>query len=134
MKTKLQGKTITSIFVSQGESTLCFCLSDGTRVLWDTDGDCCSESWFADIIGVDALIGGTVASIEELPDVDNPQDNRSRQDVDTVYGYDVTTNKGRATVAFRNSSNGHYGGSMTEGIPTDADTVGWKQITEDWSA
>lgn len=133
MKTLLQGKTIKSIHVSQGESALRFDLSDGASVYWITDGDCCSESWFADITGFAALIGGTVASVDDVEIGEDPNDGRSRQEVDQVYGYTVTTDKGRASIVFRNSSNGYYGGDMGEALGETCKRE-WREITDDWSA
>jgi len=128
----LIGRTVSRLFVSCGEGTLYFDTETGV-VSFDTDGDCCSESWFADVTGVDALLGAVVVAVDvmEMPDV---TDNRSRQEHDLAYGAQLTTTLGRCVVAFRNSSNGYYGGWITgpiEGteIPTTA-----KEITDDWSA
>jgi hypothetical protein len=132
MKTLLQGKTIKAVFVSDGESTLRFECSDGSSVLWKTDGDCCSESWFADITGFAALAGGTVAGVDRV-EMPEPADGRSRQEVDSAYGYTVTTEKGQASIVFRNSSNGYYGGDMKE-MTEEPQGCKWSEITDDWSA
>ncbi len=62
------------------------------------------------------------------------------------YGYKITTDKGDATIEFRNSSNGYYGGSIgiagdhTYGNRQDGfmgaaqNVTNWKPITDDWSA
>src|SRR5689334_11489147 len=115
------GKKIVGLQVSDGERCLSFVATDG-RVTYHAVGDCCSESWFADIIGVQALIGGTVISVDEvdLPQPD-PSDGRSRQESDSLYGYKITTDKGFVDIAFRCSSNGYYGGWLEpcEGEPPE---------------
>jgi hypothetical protein len=49
-----------------------------------------------------------------------------------VYGYKLRTDKGHATIAFRNSSNGYYGGWLERHageMPADL-----TPIVDDWSA
>jgi hypothetical protein len=130
---ELIGKIITGLSVSVGEDVLAFEHQDGTRTIYDAYGDCCSETWFADITGVNALIGGIVISVD---DVDmkgyNTDDGRGRQEEDEVYGYKIVTDKGYADIVFRNSSNGYYGGNVEFTARELPD--GMIAITDDWSA
>ena len=130
---EIVGRTIESLYVSDDDGILTFITDDGQRS-YIALGDCCSTSWFADITGVDALIGGKVAACEVAPlddyDID---DGRCREDVDEAYGWIVTTGKGRATIVFRNSSNGYYGG-WCDYNATEQDVSKMKRITDDWSA
>ena len=128
----LIGRMVSRLFVSSGEGTLYFDTETGVLAL-DADGDCCSESWFADITGVDALLGATVLAVDvlDMPDVD---DNRSRQERDIAYGAQLTTTRGRCVVAFRNSSNGYYGGWITGPVDGAEIPATAKEITDDWSA
>jgi hypothetical protein len=125
---RLVGKTVSSLFVSENEQELRFETDDGDVGVW-AEGDCCSESWFADITGFDALIGSKVVSVEivDMPDI---EDDRSRQEFDQAYGYKITTEKGICDIVFRNSSNGYYGGWA---VPSEAEGATVK-ITDDWSA
>lgn len=61
------------------------------------------------MIGARQNYGHTITGVVELA---LPQDGqeRSRQEEDRVYGYALTTERGTITLAFRNSSNGYYGG------------------------
>lgn len=137
---ELVGKTISGLSVNDDQSALRFDTKDGP-ITFNAVGDCCSQSWFADINGVDALIGGTVASVEEVGmDGYNVDDGRGRQEVDSAYGYKIATDKGNADVVFRNSSNGYYGGWLTLGkdqygheLESSADEK-MTPITTDWSA
>lgn len=129
---QLIGTKIEKIELSKdGQYYLQFTTDKGIR-LFGTEGDCCSESWFADIIGTNNLLGATVAAVEEveMPNY-NTEDGRCRQEVDSVYGYKLTTSKGYADIIFRNSSNGYYGGSLTyEGSMPSTEEM--EEITQDY--
>lgn len=134
------GKVVQSIHVSDDEQFLKFTVQDDTFVYWSTWGDCCSETWFADIIGVDNLIDNTVTdvSILEFND-DELQDDRCRQEHDRFYGVRLSTVKGTCDIIFRNSSNGYYGGEIRlaseEDMKKEAESdICWFQIEKDWQA
>jgi hypothetical protein len=129
---RLVGKTIRKVFVSDDQGVLWFECADGGFGL-ETEADCCSETWFADITGFDALPGGVVQSVEELDMTEyNVNDGRTRQEYDQAYGFSIKTDKGTATIAYRNSSNGYYGGCLKDSQPSKPDAL--KEITDDWSA
>jgi hypothetical protein len=130
----LIGKTITELHINDDQSVLVFTTASGELFAYSTEGDCCSESWWADITGVSALLGGTVATAEEVSmDSYNVEDGRSRQCSDEAYGYKLTTNKGYVDLVFRNSSNGYYGGWM-EAVICATRPAGMTPITDDWRA
>jgi hypothetical protein len=132
----LLGNRVKTILVSPDQEELVFRLHNGCDVVLITTADCCSETWFADIIGVSSLLNEFITGVNILPDTD-PEDDRSRQCYDTAYGFTLSTQKGVTTIAYRNSSNGYYGGDcialVTENYDRD-NLRGFKQITEDWSA
>ena len=126
----LIGKTVQRIYVGPGERQLWLEFSDGCLLL-DTEGDCCSESWWADILGVKQLIGNPITDAEAI-DLPDPQDERSRQLYDQAYGIRIRTTGGECDLIFRNSSNGYYGGWFTASWE---DTHGVAvEIKEDWHA
>lgn len=131
---ELIGHIIRKLGVSPDQSTMYFKLEDGKTYAQTLDADCCSESWFADVINFPAMMGTTILSVTkiELPEY-NTDDGRTRQDVDQVYGVRITSIKGNTTIAFRNSSNGYYWGCLYvfSEVPVPLDLV---RITEDWSA
>lgn len=122
--------------------------TDSGAILYQTEGDCCSETWFADLIGVDYLLNAKVTTVEEIQreeviDSDagygqrtiknyNLNDGRGRQDYDQVYGYKITTNKGTADIIFRNSSNGYYGGYINYVKEVWEKNVEFMDITKDY--
>jgi len=128
---ELIGKTVTGLRVNEDQSVLAFDHPDGTSTAYVTDGDCCSETWFADITGVPALLGGKVLEVEnvDLPSVD---DGRTRQEEDQFYGVKLRTDKGMVDIVYRNSSNGYYGGGI--GPHKGALPDGMTQIVDDWRA
>jgi hypothetical protein len=128
---ELIGKTVTGLRVNEDQSILTFDHPDGASPSYATWGDCCSETWFADITGVSALLGGKVLKVEnvELPAVD---DKRTRQEHDQFYGLKLRTARGVANIVYRNSSNGYYGGriDLHRGALPESMTA----ITDDWQA
>ena len=129
---ELIGKKIKSISISDDQSVLSFDTDQG-RVAYEAWGDCCSESWFADINGVNALIDCTVLEVNEVSmDGYNVDDGRCRQESDEAYGYKIKTDKGYADIVYRNSSNGYYGGDMS--IYNGELPENMKSIEDDWMA
>lgn len=136
----LLGSKVIAARLEEGESRLLFEMEGGSGVMWTVDGDCCSESWFADLVGVEDLAGATVTGVEsvEMEALGySTEDGRGRQEHDQVYGYKLTTDKGWCDIVFRNSSNGYYGGSMwaTPATPEEMRASrGWLKITKDWTS
>jgi hypothetical protein len=142
---ELVGRTIRSVEVNDDETLLRFQCDEGP-VTFEVEGDCCSSSWFADLVGYDALIGRPVVKTREVELVEGEKaprgipttglltaSGRSRQEDDKIYGYVIITDRGRCTIAFRNSSNGWYGGSIRFSTATHKGAK-WRTITDDWSA
>jgi hypothetical protein len=154
---ELIGKKISKLFVNEDQSLLKFETDTGDMVYY-ASGDCCSESWFADIL-IGYKFFESEAGVEEVerlvvPDWVNilvNNDRRNRQEFDSVYGFKITkdttrkfTGKPDMHIIFRNSSNGYYGGECY--LIQDSDVhqnawaeakikeAVWTQITEDWRA
>ena len=128
----LVGRMVTELYVGTGEAILRFhtLTSD---VYWGTDGDCCSETWFADIYDLKYLIGHTVLSIHEV-EQDDPHDGRSRQECDQLVLITIVTDAGQCRIYWRNSSNGYYGGSVYALEDPYPDTVWTKVEGPTWQA
>lgn len=129
---KLIGKKIAGLRINEDQSVLAFDTNQGV-IAYYVWGDCCSETWFADITGVSALLGGTVQTADEVSmDGYNVEDGRTRQEWDEAYGVKLTTEKGYADIVFRNSSNGYYGGyiALLKGELPESMTA----IEDDWHA
>lgn len=131
---RLIGRTVTNIEVNADRSALRLSFTEGDPVLWAVEGDCCSHSWWNDIYEVGALRGGTIREIESVDMPDAPEED---YEVIQVYGYKVHTDKGVATLVFRNASNGYYGGwaFLCEDRERRPRRHNYTEITgNDWSA
>ena len=129
----LIGHRVMELRVSQGEGAIAFLLDNGQTAVWRTEGDCCSESWWADGFSLNAL-EGVVEEVHELG-LPDPDDGRTRQEVDVAYGFQIVTNRGKAQLVFRNSSNGYYGGWASEELAERESVEGWGIISGNaWSA
>jgi len=133
---KLIGNKIIDIQIAAEEHYLKFVTEQG-EFIYGTEGDCCSETWFSEILNVDFLINHTVSEIENLylpePAVPDPH---GRQESDCFYGIKINTDAGTATIVFRNSSNGYYGGSydlMKVPVPQEYPFRSIKECS-DWTA
>lgn len=127
----LVGRSISGVLVNHDQSILVFETDEG-NLSYETDGDCCSETWWADIIGFEAIIGGVVIAAESI-DLPEPEDDRTRQEYDQAYGLKITTTAGVCDIVYRNSSNGYYGGGACP-MTIIPDLYGMTRVTGDWSA
>lgn len=144
MNSLLVGETIVGIYVSKCQHNLYFQTARQPNVIqWETQADCCSETWFADIYNVKAILNTPILEVSSirLPEELTEQDIRHRQDpyCDQFYGHNIKTAKGTATIVYRNSSNGYYGGWHQE-LKSELSLIPpLEKITaihqqEDWSA
>ncbi|MNQ16294.1 hypothetical protein D3C85_292910 [compost metagenome] len=151
---ELVGNVIKEIYVNEDQSIIRF-VTDIGDLCYIAEGDCCSETWFADILfSYRFFCGRKVAEVVELeiPDFVTKMansDGRTRQEYDEVYGYQIVVERqnnysyGSAEscdIIFRNSSNGYYGGSCEFMNPENkrhkeklAESE-WARISEDWKA
>lgn len=107
----LIGKTITAVHLAADNQALRFDVEGAEPIVARTEDDCCSYTWVESLDNVDALIGGTVAAVE---DIDMPELGYDHEEYDVLafYGCRITTDKGHCTIDYRNDSNGYYGGSL----------------------
>lgn len=147
---ELIGKTITAMYVNEDESILKFVIEGQGEMYYEAEGDCCSESWFADIIFTTyrtkfplAVTGVEVLDVPEWLNDVMTKDGRCRQEFDQVYGYNIISADNAINIVYRNSSNGYYGGNCclmdlegrwSEYAKKKVDKAQWTQIAEDWRA
>ena len=115
-KNALIGKTVTAVHLAADKQSIRFDVAgDETTIVARCDGDCCSHTWIEDVIDPEAVIGHEVISVSNL---DLPESLRQKTTTDNYeeemqyYGCAIETAGGRCTIAYRNSSNGYYGGSL----------------------
>lgn len=132
----IEQKTVQSIHINDSRETLAIQFTDGTQLHAQTMGDCCSESWWADVYTPQQIIGSELLAIHTLEQY-YPNDDRSRQEEDKAYGFSIVGYRGLCTIVFRNSSNGYYGGDCSWVLLSGDDVVDlgcWTMVVDDWSA
>lgn len=146
---ELVGKVIDAIAVNEDQQLIKFTINTGDDIIYSTVSDCCSETWWADILAYDwSRLFPFSVDIEqciELPlwasTVAN-SDGKSRQEYDQIYGHALTSVSGRTLeIIYRNSSNGYYGGDYKLIIYGEnhyydelLKNSEWTNITSDWTA
>ena len=133
---RFEGRVVSGLFVSDCNHYMKIEIENTDSVIFVTAGDCCSESWFADVIDADEFIGGTLGEnpLEAAEGFGDPNDGRCRQDEDAIYGFNLVSDKGLCKVAFRCSSNGYYGGTIELYEKDDLKGTNWIQIKNEWPA
>lgn len=110
----LLGRTIGKILIN--DDYLVFETDQG-NLYFHVYGDCCSQSYFHDFIGIHRLLNnGPVTEVKEV-ELDDAEEND--RDLTQCYGFSFTTidpKFGEVTslMSFRNESNGYYGGYLNE--------------------
>lgn len=144
---KLVGKKIVKLEVDMHmQEYLRFTTDTGEAICYTIKPDCCNDSWFNDVMGVEALLGHRVTSCDVVdwkgddgykydPYHDYEDDYDEAEYFDTLK-ITLTTTRGRVDFMFRNSyeeRSRHYTGRVTECDAIPRGTV-LESITEDYSA
>jgi hypothetical protein len=119
LKKSLLGRTVEGIYWDSGIVRF---RTDAGEVQWETDADCCSQTWI-EAADLELCVGGQVTDVEEnaLPESwYTAHPGPPEEDCLRLYGVTIKTTKGTGTIDFRNESNGYYGGSL---VVADARTT-----------
>lgn len=111
----LVGKRIIRIDLEESREAIRFYLSDGSAAIAQCQAECCSHTWIEDILDPEAALDVVLDAKDlALPAAirQEPTKTGFDEDVMAYYGYAIDTTKGRCTLAYRNSSNGAYGGNL----------------------
>jgi len=117
------GKRVLDLMIERGGESYARFVTDAGNIDYGTEGDCCSVTWFSDVIAPQNIRGQVVERVEAL-DLPNPTDERERSEEDRVYGHRFHTALGYCDIIYRNASNGYYGGSCfrVKSVPNDAES------------
>lgn len=88
---------------------LTFKLEDSKEIKYYAEGDCCSSSFIEDIDDLEVLQNCTITEVDS---VSGHQIDKNDYEVHKWTFVKFTTDKGRATLSFRNESNGYYNGYL----------------------
>lgn len=114
-KNQLVGKVVRAVYVANDDAAIRFDVDGEDPIVARCDGECCSTTWIEDVIGVEALIGTPILRAEDvsLPDALHTKTKTDHYEEEMAYyGFVIDTAQGRCLIAYRNSSNGYYGGSL----------------------
>lgn len=128
----LINKTPKEIWLSKDQKDLIMIFEEGQCSL-KAFGDCCSDSFWADINCANQIIGNKITKVETLR-LPTPEGLNKYQE--KFYGVNIYTNNGICQMVFRNSSNGYYGGECEfewSNIIYRVSELGYTQIKKSWS-
>jgi hypothetical protein len=109
----LIGKTITDLLIADDQGALLFKTPEGDIVA-RCDGDCCSHTWVEDVELPALGFPAVVLSVENLDmPTGAPTKTEHFEEEMQYYGCKIVTDRGDIVIAYRNSSNGYYGGSLS---------------------
>lgn len=131
----LIGKHIKSIWIDAPKcERMVFECTEG-RYAFEAYGDCCSTSWFHEVIGWDKdvwnarypveVLAVTEITMGEIPSYGN-------HEVLEKYRITLETTYGGIDIIYRNDSNGYYGGDCVGSDETSLE--GLTQITGDFDS
>ncbi len=141
--TRMVGRKLAAVTLDKAGDRITFSFADGCAQVFGVEGDCCSRSWIEHVETMGAVEGATLLAVEDSSTIDateddalNPMQTRPPQwegdterqerehDCLQVYRTTFKTDCGEIVLEYRNSSNGYYGGSLTdEGWqPAESDT------------
>lgn len=113
----LIGKAIGTVGLSEDGSEFQITFQDGSVKSYAVEGDCCSRSWIEHLEAPHDLAGAVLLGIEDSDSITSDHDAHDEEnggDSIQVYNTRFRTSKGDIVLEFRNSSNGYYGGWLTE--------------------
>lgn len=126
--TALKGHILQGVVTFKGKWAF---RTEGGHEIWlQVDGDCCSYSWVETIDLDQGVIGSKILGWDSI----SIGDCIAREGQDCVQAYELRlhTEKGDVVVAFRNDSNGYYGGYVLEGnTPSKTDRKNVRTLKEE---
>ncbi len=127
----LVGRVVQRIDLASDQQAIRFTLESGEEIVARCYGDCCSETWIEDLINPEFVLGSPVLEVTdlELPTQAATKFADHYEDQMQYYGVAIRTAKGVMTIAYRNSSNGYYGGSLDW---PEGGVHGQNKSTQEW--
>lgn len=131
----LVGAKVKGVYL-YADNTLAFDTDKGI-LAYNAVGDCCSNSWFEHVSGINNIEGHTVIRIDDfdINEVIPDWSELKTMDLNTeneikYYGFRIVTDKGYFEIDMRNSSNGYYGGYVAES--SDKTLDGYQLLKDDF--
>lgn len=106
-------RKLASVTLDKGRDVITFAFQDGFERRFSVEGDCCSHSWIEHLEMPNDIVGATLLSVDDSAPV--TQDHNEHDDGGEIQVYNTVfaTDRGEIVLEYRNSSNGYYGGYLT---------------------
>lgn len=103
-------RKLAGVDLDQSRDRVVFKFQDGFERAFTVDGDCCSQSWIEHLEMPNDVVGATLLDVEDvgMGEIDDPEYCLQ------VYNTRFKTDRGEIVLEYRNSSNGYYGGYLTD--------------------
>lgn len=113
MANVLVGKRIKEIYLANDNQAIKFVLNNEKEIVARADDDCCSYTWIENIDGIEQILNSPIVSVEDIELPERESIKHPDSDVVAYYGLKIISEKGFATIDYRNDSNGYYGGDLS---------------------
>lgn len=115
--TNMIGKALAAVTLDKGKDRITFEFQDGSSRSFGVDGDCCSSSWIEHLEMPADVVGAKIISAEDSASITSDHDEHDEEnggDSIAVYNTAFRTDRGDIVLEYRSSSNGYYGGNLTD--------------------
>lgn len=107
---RMLGRPIRAVVLAPDKCSIRFEFQDGAAQVFGVEGDCCSRSWIEHLTVPDDVDGAELVTVtESMMETDDHEHECLK-----VYSTTFRTNRGDIVVEYRNSSNGYYGGWLSD--------------------
>jgi hypothetical protein len=110
-------RKLASVVLDASRDVITFAFQDGLTRAFSVEGDCCSHSWIEHLEMPGDIVGATLLSVDDSAPVTqdhNEHDEARGGEFIEVYNTSFKTDRGEIVLEYRNSSNGYYGGYLTD--------------------
>jgi hypothetical protein len=122
---RMVGRKLSTVVLNKSRGRIVFKFADGCSQTFGVEGDCCSCSWIEHLEMPGNIDGATLLSVDDSGPITSDHDEHDGEGPEFIQVYNTrfATDRGEIVLEFRNSSNGYYGGSLTD--------EGWEEVTRD---
>jgi hypothetical protein len=110
------GKKLAGVRLNQSRTRVTFEFKDGHARTFGVEGDCCSSSWIEHLELPNRIDGATLLSVEDSAPITQDHAEHDDDGEISVYNTAFKTDCGEIVLEYRNSSNGYYGGYLTDEV------------------
>lgn len=111
------GRKLARVVLHPKKEGITFVFQDEFKRSFSVDGDCCSRSWIEHLEMPGDINGATLLDVQDSAPITQDHaehDEENGGDSIEVYNTAFKTDRGEIILEYRNSSNGYYGGYLTD--------------------